>query len=266
MNDALENFRFHEAAHVVYHFFWGDFCDWYIEWIKPALADADREQRWRHGAISSQSSTRRCACCIRSCRSSPKSSGIACRSARTRARLRSIISRIRPLAGGCRSRGTGGPLQEIIVAARNVRAEMKIDPKRRVAADISSPDATVRATLEGNTEVIQRLATLSDLRISGRRASSSDGSVRAPPDFDLRISHGETLDVPAELARLRKERERLRTRHRDQAKAPLGRSDISQPRAGQDRSQMEGHTGGAPRRTRKVIDRLAQLEKIFGDT
>ncbi len=29
--------------HVVYHFFWGDFCDWYIEWVKPALADADRE-------------------------------------------------------------------------------------------------------------------------------------------------------------------------------------------------------------------------------
>src|SRR6202167_5984107 len=31
VNDALEHFRFHEAAHVVYHFFWGDFCDWYIE-------------------------------------------------------------------------------------------------------------------------------------------------------------------------------------------------------------------------------------------
>ena len=37
VNDALEHFRFHEAAHVVYHFFWGDFCDWYIEWVKPEL-------------------------------------------------------------------------------------------------------------------------------------------------------------------------------------------------------------------------------------
>ena len=42
MNDALEHFRFHEAAHVVYHFFWGDFCDWYIEWVKPELLSADR--------------------------------------------------------------------------------------------------------------------------------------------------------------------------------------------------------------------------------
>ena len=37
VNDALEHFRFHEAAHVVYHFFWGDFCDWYIEWVKPRI-------------------------------------------------------------------------------------------------------------------------------------------------------------------------------------------------------------------------------------
>ena len=42
VNDALEHFRFHEAAHVVYHFFWGDFCDWYIEWVKPELLSDDR--------------------------------------------------------------------------------------------------------------------------------------------------------------------------------------------------------------------------------
>src|SRR5258708_19418055 len=44
VNDALEHFRFHEAAHVVYHFFWGDFCYWYIEWMKPELTSAHREK------------------------------------------------------------------------------------------------------------------------------------------------------------------------------------------------------------------------------
>ena len=28
---AWEAFRFHEAAHVIYHFFWHEFCDWYLE-------------------------------------------------------------------------------------------------------------------------------------------------------------------------------------------------------------------------------------------
>ncbi|HJQ71099.1 MAG TPA: valine--tRNA ligase [Blastocatellia bacterium] len=35
---ALEEYRFHEAAQVLYHFFWDDFCDWYIELSKPLVA------------------------------------------------------------------------------------------------------------------------------------------------------------------------------------------------------------------------------------
>ena len=37
VNAALETFRFHEAANCIYDFFWGEFCDWYLELIKPRL-------------------------------------------------------------------------------------------------------------------------------------------------------------------------------------------------------------------------------------
>src|SRR5207245_1656927 len=37
VNQALETYRFHEAANCMYDFFWGEFCDWYIELIKPRL-------------------------------------------------------------------------------------------------------------------------------------------------------------------------------------------------------------------------------------
>lgn len=37
-NDALENLRFFEATQTLYHFFWDDFCDWYIELSKPLVA------------------------------------------------------------------------------------------------------------------------------------------------------------------------------------------------------------------------------------
>jgi valyl-tRNA synthetase len=33
----LDQFRFHDALESVYHFFWGDYCDWYLEIIKPRL-------------------------------------------------------------------------------------------------------------------------------------------------------------------------------------------------------------------------------------
>lgn len=33
----LDSFRFSDAANAIYQFVWGDFCDWYIEMIKPIL-------------------------------------------------------------------------------------------------------------------------------------------------------------------------------------------------------------------------------------
>src|SRR5262249_43982804 len=43
VDDAYAGYRFHEAAHAIYQFFWGDFCDWYIEWVKPDLLSDDKE-------------------------------------------------------------------------------------------------------------------------------------------------------------------------------------------------------------------------------
>jgi valyl-tRNA synthetase len=37
---ALEEHRFDRAADVLYHFVWHEFCDWYIELVKPDLASA----------------------------------------------------------------------------------------------------------------------------------------------------------------------------------------------------------------------------------
>jgi len=38
---ALEEYRFSEAAQAIYRFFWGEFCDWYLEASKPALNSED---------------------------------------------------------------------------------------------------------------------------------------------------------------------------------------------------------------------------------
>jgi len=52
VNKALSAFRFDEASNSIYHFFWHEFCDWYIEMAKPALMgkhgdDAGRQRATR---------------------------------------------------------------------------------------------------------------------------------------------------------------------------------------------------------------------------
>ena len=41
---ALEEYKFNEAAHFLYHFMWGIFCDWYLEFCKSKFASENDEK------------------------------------------------------------------------------------------------------------------------------------------------------------------------------------------------------------------------------
>ena len=42
MNTALEQYKFYEAADKIYHFIWHEFCDWYVELVKPSLKEGNK--------------------------------------------------------------------------------------------------------------------------------------------------------------------------------------------------------------------------------
>jgi valyl-tRNA synthetase len=52
VNKALSAYRFDEASNLIYQFFWHDFCDWYIEMVKPVLLG-------RHGDDTDRANARR---------------------------------------------------------------------------------------------------------------------------------------------------------------------------------------------------------------
>ena len=45
VTEALEAYKFNEAANSAYEFVWGQFCDWYVELIKPLLSGEDEEAK-----------------------------------------------------------------------------------------------------------------------------------------------------------------------------------------------------------------------------
>ena len=52
VNRALSDFRYDEASNAIYQFFWHEFCDWYIEMVKPVLLG-------RHGSEADQQRAKR---------------------------------------------------------------------------------------------------------------------------------------------------------------------------------------------------------------
>jgi valyl-tRNA synthetase len=209
VNDALTNYRFHEAAQGVYQFFWGDFCDWYIEWVKPELQNADRERAiaaWKNLFSSFDAALRLLHPFM------PFLTEELWHQLPQKAGAKSIALDRFPVARGDWRNASAvnqvALIQEVVTTLRTIRAELKLDPKKRVVAEFSSQDAAVRELLEGNLETIQRLAVLSDLRLTSERLGG-DGMIRHTAAFDLRIPFAEIVNPQAEKARLKKETEGL---------------------------------------------------------
>jgi valyl-tRNA synthetase len=265
VNDALEHFRFHEAAHVVYHFFWGDFCDWYIEWIKPALtADADREAAlaaWRNLFAIFDAALRLLHPTM------PFLTEELWHRLPQRAEARSIALEHFPDPSDtwrdAEAEEQVALLQELITAARNIRAEKKIDPKRRVAADVYSATGTAAILIESNRRFVEQGAALSELRLSSQPLDSGGNTMRTVGPYDFRLD--DVIDVAAELARLAKEKDRLerdieskRTRLSDETFRSKAPAKIVQ--------QMEATLTERNTELDKVNERLTQLEKTSAKT
>jgi len=50
-NENLEKFRFHEASNNLYHFFWHEFCDWFIELAKIGFTSENVKERRTTGRL-----------------------------------------------------------------------------------------------------------------------------------------------------------------------------------------------------------------------
>lgn len=44
VTELLDEFKFNEPLTAIYRFFWNDFCDWYLEWIKPRIKRVDSDE------------------------------------------------------------------------------------------------------------------------------------------------------------------------------------------------------------------------------
>ncbi len=213
VNQALGEFRFHEAAHEVYHFFWHEFCDWYLEWVKPLIAGpegksaaspAEQQAAWRallthfewalrllhpfmpfiteelwHGLLDAEQSL--------ALQSFPEGDAAGF-DPQTEQEMALV--------------------QDAITALRNIRAEMKIDARRHIPGELGSTEQAVLALFRAHREAILRLANLSTLDLLAGHLPAEGGVVRHAPRFDARIAFTEA-DLAAELKRLRKEKEKL---------------------------------------------------------
>jgi valyl-tRNA synthetase len=212
VNGALSDYRFHEAAQGVYQFFWGDFCDWYIEWVKPELQNADRERAvvaWKNLFAAFDAALRLLHPFM------PFLTEELWHQLPQKGGAKSIaLDRFPEASANWKNASALNQvvlIREVVTALRTIRAELKLDPKKKVTAEFSTEDVTSRDLVQANRAAIERFAVLSELRIVPREQfDAKTGAVRSTAAFDVRFTYSETVDATVEKVRLKKEIEGLR--------------------------------------------------------
>src|SRR5437899_4636896 len=262
MNDALANYRFHEAAQGVYQFFWGDFCDWYIEWVKPELQSADRERAtvaWKNLFAAFDAALRLLHPFM------PFLTEELWHQLPQRAGAKSIALGQSPEAcehwKNKKAVCEVDAIQEVATALRNIRAKLKLDPKKKVAAEFSTSDAGMGELVQANHEAIERFAVLTELRaVQRQQFDGKSGAVRSTAKFDVRIAYSDTVDATAEKTRLKEEIEGLQKAIASKERQ-VGDETFRSRTAEKIIKGLEATLAEQRIEVQKLKDRLSQFEK-----
>jgi valyl-tRNA synthetase len=190
-NEHIEKFRYHEYANLLYHFFWHEFCDWYIELKKLSfhegsgltpqwrnmLAAMERALRLLHPAMPfiTEELWQRLAS---NSENRPKSIALASYPQPDAALTDAPAERQIVL------------LQEIVTAVRNLRAEMSIAPRTALDGEIYAHVPEAAAGVAEQAEALRKLANVQLKTIMG--AAPKGKATHHDKDFDL------ALRLPAE--------------------------------------------------------------------
>jgi len=225
VNDAIETYRFHEAANRIYDFFWGEFCDWYIELIKPRLNEEGVEAGLRAAPDGAEPRphTARAACA--------NLMNLFDASLRLlhpvmpfiteeiwhaiydgKPPLKSIALAAYPAANEKQidlgAETEMAILQDLIVSVRNLRAELKVEPKVKVPIEVVAHEAEIRGLFEQNLAAIERLAGVEKITFMENSLGNLPGA-RSTSRFDVHLVYEKKIDIAAERERLTKELEKI---------------------------------------------------------
>jgi valyl-tRNA synthetase len=187
---ALENHRYHEAAQTLWDFFWHDFCDWYLEAKKLRFREKSGiDEHWQAVLTIYEATLRllhpfmpfiteelwqRLIHTQPAGDAQPKSISLA-----------AYPTPRHPSAVNATGAKNFAMLQQVVTAARELRADHKLDPKSVLPASIRFRDFAFH---DDDLPIVGALAKIA--LSQNREEAPADGLARSTADFDLHIYSG----------------------------------------------------------------------------
>jgi valyl-tRNA synthetase len=222
-NDALETFRFHEASHRLYHFFWHELCDWYIEFLKPQLTNSrklgerplsfqtlvfvfDRalkllhpfmpfitEELWQRLPHQGVSLTVQ------------------------------LFPRHREEWFDSEADRQVEILEDVITKIRNLRAEVNIDPAKRIEVNLASTELSLQSLLHLSVSYIKSLARCEAVYILSALSNENHAPRTVASGIEIEVPLGKVIDPDLERNRIEREISKI-----EKEMAPIQRKLLNQ--------------------------------------
>ena len=207
VDQALEAYRFDDAANIIYQFFWGSFCDWYLEIVKLRLdfsETADKTQA--KAALTTLVSVFEAALRLLSPFMPFITEDIWHALYDGAPPAKSIALTLFPQAAespvDAAALANMADLQNLIVEIRALRKETGVEEKAVTPVEVRTSPA-MRSAIESNSAMVEKLAKASEIRFVETIATGL--TAHSTPNFDVAVIYERTIDVPAERDRLTKD-------------------------------------------------------------
>ncbi|MGB7330863.1 MAG: class I tRNA ligase family protein, partial [Terriglobales bacterium] len=212
VNESLQAYRFDEAANRIYDFFWGDFCDWYIELIKPRLNPEIGDSEVFAKTLANLTTLFEASLRLLHPVMPFITEEIWNAMYDGNPPMKSIALAAYPEADEMQldipAEIQMAILQDLIAAVRTLRAELKVEPKIKVTIEIFSHDPETWNVIQGNREAVEHLAgvqSITEVTESQARQAPSRSTSR----FDVHVVYEKKIDIAAERERLTKDLEKI---------------------------------------------------------
>ena len=206
---SLAAYRFDEAANAVYQFFWGEFCDWYLELVKLRLnfdgPHSDTTALTLNALVTVFEAALRLLSPFMPFLTEELWHALYA-SVGTASPAKSIALTRYPqredFASGESSVDTMNILQELIITIRGLRKELSVPEKESTPIHLHTNNR-ISALVDANADMLARLARVSSVELAP--ATLTGNNARSTTNFDVSVLYERTIDIPAERERLTKD-------------------------------------------------------------
>ncbi|MCQ2499891.1 MAG: valine--tRNA ligase [Lachnospiraceae bacterium] len=209
MTSNMEKFELGIAVQKVFDFIWEEFCDWYIEMVKPRLYSEEEGTKaaalWTLKTVLSNALkmlhpfmpfvTEEIFCTL-----NPEQETI----------MTTEWPEFKEEWNFAKEEADVELMKEAVGQIRAVRTQLNVPPSKKASVYLVSDHADIRAAFESGRAFFASLARASELMIQADKTGIADDAVSAMiAGANIYIPFAELVDIEKELERLNKEKARL---------------------------------------------------------